>query len=181
MAQTIEERRAANREANKRWLAKNPDYIKNYRATHREQLNAKAREYQAKRRQKQRDWMNNYHQTKEGRATNLLNSYIQMDLEAERGLPNLTRDDIMRKCFSETSKCVYCGETDWHVLGLDRIDNSRPHDAVNCVCSCHDCNVKRYRKPLREYIGTKGLAWDQWMAKNDMSYAEPTIKIEYQN
>lgn len=181
MAQTIEERRAANREANKRWLAKNPDYSKNYRATHREQINAKAREYQAKRRQKQRDWMNNYHQTKEGRATNLLNSYIQMDLEAERGLPNLTRDDIMRKCFSDTSKCVYCGETDWHVLGLDRINNDIPHHASNCVCACHDCNVGRYRKPLREYIGTKGLAWDEWMAKNDMSYAEPTLKIEYQS
>ena len=44
--------------------------------------------------------------------------------------------------------CCYCGETDWHKLGADRIDNSKPHSKENCVCACEKCNVERRDFPF---------------------------------
>lgn len=44
------------------------------------------------------------------------------------------------------SGCIYCGETDWHKLGCDRIDNTKPHTKDNVVCCCKRCNTLRSNK-----------------------------------
>lgn len=168
------------REYNKRWREAHPDYFKNWLANNRERHNEYCRNYQSKHRKAQQKRMNDYHQTKEGRATNLLAAYVQMDLERRGERPQLTQADIMRICFSDTSKCVYCGETEWTKLGLDRIDNDRPHDRCNVLCSCHDCNVERYRRPLGEYVREKrGMSLEEFMEQNSMRYADDCFVLRY--
>ena len=175
---TAEEKKAKRREYMRKWYQNNPDYQRNYYKKNRERLCAYQRKYQLEHREEQRARMNAYHETKEGRATNLLAAYVQMDVERRGVRPRLTQDDIMRKCFDDGCKCMYCGETDWHLLGLDRIDNDKPHDADNCLCSCVKCNTKRYRKPLDEYVGTLGLSVMTWMDQNNATFAEPLV-IKY--
>lgn len=179
---TEEEMKEKRREYARKFRESHPGYqtkyMRRYREKHREEFNRRCREYQRRRKEKQQQWMNDYHETKEGRATNLLNSYIQMDVERGRGKPELTREDIMRKCFSDDSKCVYCGETDWHKLGLDRIDNNEAHHAWNTFCSCHDCNVARYRRSVGDYLEALGIPWDQFMKQNGFRYLPDHIVLK---
>lgn len=42
--------------------------------------------------------------------------------------------------------CIYCGETDWHKLGCDRIDNTKGHTKDNVVPCCSRCNKLRSNK-----------------------------------
>ena len=165
---TPEERR----EYNRRWREAHPDYYRNYIAKNRKAWNERYRKYQREHSEAQRKRMNEYHQTKAGRATNLLSAYIQMDLERLGVRPFLNQEDIIRKCFEPGCKCVYCGETDWHKLGLDRIDNDKPHDRWNTVCSCHACNDERRRKDIKTYVGSKGMTWQEFMEKTELSASD---------
>lgn len=169
--QAYEKRKAYKRE----WAKAHPEYQRDYYRRNRERMCAYQRGYQSKHRSEQRERMNAYHETKEGRATNLLAAYVQMDLERRGVRPRLTQADILRKCFDDGCKCMYCGETDWHLLGLDRIDNDKPHDAENCICSCVRCNTKRYRKSLGDWIGVLGLSPRTWMDQNNATFAEPML------
>lgn len=180
---TEDERLAKQREYQKRWRDAHPEYqreyMRKYRNEHREEWNARCREYQARHRKAQQKRMNDYHETKKGRATNLLNSYVQADLERRGVRPRLTQDDIMRKCFEPGCKCVYCGETDWHLLGLDRINNDLPHDDTNTVCACKKCNTKRYVKNFGEYLAMLGFtSMDEWVESIGGRYMD-SITIKY--
>ena len=170
------------KEYRKKWLAAHPGYYTEYKRKwcqeHREQHNETCRNYQRRHKEDQRKRMKDYHETKAGRATNLLAAYIQMDLEKHGVRPFLNQEDIIRKCFEPESKCVYCGKTDWKELGLDRIDNDKPHDRWNTVCCCRSCNSQRHRKSLGEYITIKGMSWQEFMERNGMTYAAQ-LKIEY--
>ena len=150
----------------------NTRYSRKWREKNHEQFNELCRNYQAEHREAQRKRMNEYHQTKEGRATNLLASYVQADLEYRGVRPFLNQTDIIRKCFSDDSKCVYCGKTDWKELGLDRIDNDKPHDRWNTVCCCVSCNNKRHRKNFGEFITKRGLTWQEFMEQNEMTFSD---------
>ena len=84
-----------------------------------------------------------YHKTKNGRAVSLNNRYKGED--KRRGFDvsnNISSKWIVDNIFSG-QKCVYCGDQDWTHLGCDRIDNSKPHTADNCVCACYICNIDR--------------------------------------
>lgn len=55
--------------------------------------------------------------------------------------------------FIQGNHCIYCGDSDWRHLGLDRIDNNKPHSIDNCVCACGVCNMDRKRKyTVEEFI-----------------------------
>lgn len=162
-------RKKFREEHSEEYKARNREYQRKYRETHREHHNEYCREYQRKHKEAQQKRMNNYHQTKKGRAMNLLTSYVQMDLERRGGeRPQLTQEDIMRMCMSDDSKCVYCENTNWKELGLDRINNDLPHHAWNCVCACHDCNVKRYTKDFGEYVLERCGTWEQFAKQNNI-------------
>lgn len=85
--------------------------------------------------------MKKWHSTKEGRANNLANAYKQLDRNARRGESTITPQWIIDNIF--TSKCYWCGETDWRELGCDRILQHLPHTPDNVICSCGKCNVER--------------------------------------
>lgn len=121
---TEEERQAAERESKRRWKANNKEYIAEYGAK--------------------------YYSTPFGRASNLLHGYKQSDNLYNRGECTITADWIIQNIFSQP--CHYCGETDWHELGCDRIDNNLPHTPDNVVPCCCECNKKKARYSYDEFM-----------------------------
>lgn len=93
---------------------------------------------------------------KKERAHNLARNYKKDDEKDGRGESTLTTGWIKNNIFSG-QKCVYCGEEDWHKLGCDRIDNTKPHTPDNVVCSCSKCNVERGSMTYEEFKEKKGI------------------------
>lgn len=93
---------------------------------------------------------------KKERAHNLARNYKKDDEKDGRGESTLTTGWIKNNIFSG-QKCVYCGEDDWHKLGCDRIDNTKPHTPDNVVCSCSKCNVERGSMTYEEFKEKKGI------------------------
>ena len=91
-----------------------------------------------------------YRKTPKGRAAMLVNDYKKEDKKYNRGECTLTADWIVENIFSQP--CNYCGETDWHELGCDRIDNNLPHTPDNVVPCCYRCNCKKGVTPYDEYM-----------------------------
>ena len=81
-----------------------------------------------------------YRKTPIGRACHLYWKYNQMDKKAGRGVGDLSPVWIVENIF--TKPCVHCGETDWHKIGCNRLDNSKPHTMDNVEPCCYECNVK---------------------------------------
>jgi hypothetical protein len=91
-----------------------------------------------------------YRKTERGRALTLISGYKTSDKKHNRGECTLTAEWIIEHIFSQP--CHYCGKTDWHEVGCDRIDNSLPHTPENVVPCCHDCNNKKARYEYDEFI-----------------------------
>lgn len=149
------------------WHEKHPGYVREYQVNNRQHINEVARKYQSGHREVQQKRVNNYHGSMSGRAMNLLTSYRQADIEKFGVYPELNREDIINKCFSEGSKCVWCGCTDWKKLGLDRISTEYPHHVWNCMCACRDCNTSRHIKPIDINLKRLNMSFDDWLEKND--------------
>lgn len=81
---------------------------------------------------------------KEKRAKALYRRYNSIDREKFGVVGDLDYQWIISNIFN--TKCEYCGESDWHKLGCDRIDNSKGHTKDNCVCACRRCNMLRGNK-----------------------------------
>ena len=103
---------------------------------------------------RQREAVKRYRNTPNGRANKLIHAYNLLDKKFKRGEGDLTVDWFLKNIFS--SKCVYCGESDWLKLGCDRIDNSKPHSITNVVCCCAQCNKKKGLKTYNEYMEMLG-------------------------
>lgn len=137
--QTEEERIAAKRESRRRWRVNNAEYQAEYYQNNKEKIAEQKAEYQVE-----------YRSTPKGRACNLVGTYKQSDKKQNRGECTLTPDWIVENIFNQP--CHYCGETDWHELGCDRIDNSLPHRPGNVVPCCTECNRKKARYSYDEYM-----------------------------
>lgn len=75
------------------------------------------------------------------KAQKLLARYNSLDKEKFEVVNDLTTEWLMENIIK--SECIYCGEKNWNRLGCDRIDNTKPHNKDNIVCSCGRCNVMR--------------------------------------
>lgn len=126
----------ANRDAYKRWRNNNPDYFSNYYTEHKEERAT----YDAERRA-----------TQFGRASHLLGNYRYDDNKYNRGECTIDAQWIVDNVFSGQC-CVYCGESDWTKLGVDRKDSSLPHTPENCVPCCKSCNCKKCTTPYDEFM-----------------------------
>lgn len=154
-----EEQKENRRKAKREWYQKNKtkvsiynkEYSKKYREKNKEELNEKKKEYYSDPLviQHKNEYNEQYYKTKIGRASNLANSYSQMDKISGREECTITKEWIVENIFS--SKCIYCGEDDWTKLGCDRIDNSKPHTPDNVVCSCGKCNKQRKDIDFEEF------------------------------
>lgn len=115
--------------------AANLEHAKAYYQTHKEEIRETNKEYQRRR-------IKGIY----GRAYLLSKNYEQMDLNANRGASTITPEWIIGNIFA--SKCYWCGETDWRLLGCDRIDNTKSHTPDNVICSCSKCNKERNRHSM---------------------------------
>ena len=120
------------------------------KAEYRKNNKDKIAEYNAEYYQNNKEYFAEYRQTPIGRASILLGAYKKADEQRNRGECTITSQWIVDNIF--TSKCHYCGESDWHKLGCDRVDNSLPHTPDNVVCCCGECNIKRNRTDYQEFL-----------------------------
>lgn len=94
--------------------------------------------YAQKNKEKIKEYRNEWRKTPKGRAESLLQAYKQKDRLKGRGECTLTSQWIVDNIF--TKPCVHCGETDWHKIGCNRIDNTKPHTPDNVEPCCLKCN-----------------------------------------
>lgn len=105
----------------------------------------KKKEWSKKYIQENRKKINEYKKTwrkttPSGRADMLLQAYRYNDRKKNRGEGDLTAKWIVENILSKS--CVHCGESDWHKLGCNRLDNSKPHTMDNVEPCCFECNNK---------------------------------------
>ena len=102
--QTEEERKAAQKEAYKRWYEKNKAA---QAAWHKQWYQDNKTEWVTK--------MKQYNSTPFGRAVNLVGSYKQNDIKYNRGECTVTAEWIIDNVFSGQC-CHYCGESDFTII-----------------------------------------------------------------
>lgn len=102
---------------------KKKEWSRRYVREHKEERNAYRREWR---------------KTKYGRASSLLYAYKQKDKLHNRGECDIDAKWIVDNIF--TKPCVHCGETDWHKLGCNRLDNTKAHTKDNVEPCCMKCN-----------------------------------------
>lgn len=123
---TDEEIREKNKLRMREWRKKNPEKSKLFSSKNNKERRLK--------------YINNPIE----RASDLISAYNQSDKKYNRGRGNLTAKWIVENIF--TQPCPHCGETDWHNIGCNRIDNSKPHTMDNVEPCCKVCNKKLSRK-----------------------------------
>jgi len=85
------------------------------------------------------------------RAKRQLEKYRKMDIANGFGdVIDFDEKWIVSDIYAK--KCVHCGESDWHKLGCNRINNSKPHTIDNVEPCCYRCNVKLYRNEAKKAI-----------------------------
>lgn len=126
------------KERNKRWNEKHKEKRKELNKLYREANNEKVKELQKEWRETHSEYIVEQRNTPIGRARMLYHSYNKSDKLKNRGKGDLTPEWIVENIFSKP--CAHCGETDWHKIGCNRLDNSRPHTKDNVEPCCWDCN-----------------------------------------
>lgn len=139
--QRYEENREYELEIAKQWRKNNPQYHKQYDTEHKDERTEYKKQYNIE-----------YRNTQIGKANTIAAGYKQADTEHGRE-NNINGQWIVNNIF--TSKCIYCGKTDWKKLGCDRIDNTKGHTIDNVVCCCGKCNIERGTKPFEEFYKMK--------------------------
>lgn len=132
------------------WKEKNPDYNTEYRQKNKEKIASKKAEYRQNNREKIAKYNAEYVVTPNGRAQMHVDNYTRIDKVYNRGECTLTAEWIVEHIFNQP--CHYCGKTDWHELGCDRIDNALPHTPDNVVPCCSKCNIKRGSRTYDEFM-----------------------------
>lgn len=144
---TEEERKEAKRERNRRYRAEHKEELAAKRAAHKDEKAAYDAVYYSAHKEEKAA----YYATPFGRATNLVSTYRKEDKKHNRGECTVTPQWMVGNVFSGQC-CVYCGESDWHKLGCDRLDNSKPHTQDNVVPCCCDCNKKKNITPYDDFM-----------------------------
>lgn len=105
------------------------EYNKRYYREHKESEIKRCTEYNKE-----------YSKTQMGRAQRQFKTYKWMDEKNGFGKDKI---DFNARWIVEniyTKPCPHCGETDWHKLGCNRLDNSKPHTKDNVEPCCFHCN-----------------------------------------
>lgn len=167
---TEEERKEARREADKRYRERHKNEIAAYSAAYyqknKTEILARQTAYKAAHKDKRKVYdatyrdahkeeilakQAEYNVTPFGRARYLAGNYRKADKKYNRGECTIDAQWVVDNVFSG-QVCHYCGETDWHLLGCDRLDNTKPHTPENCVPCCNECNKKKYTTPYDEFM-----------------------------
>lgn len=108
---------------------KQSEYNKRYYREHRESELKRCTTYNKE-----------YSKTQMGKAQRQVQQYKVMDERNGFGKDKIDFDArwIVENIY--TKPCVHCGETDWHKLGCNRLDNTKPHTKDNVESCCFHCN-----------------------------------------
>ena len=136
----IEEIRRKKREYMREWCKRNKDKIKETARKSYLKNKEKRLEYARQRLAEKVEYNKQRRKTQIGRASYLLAAYNKEDEKYGRGKGDLTPQWIVENIFSK--QCAHCDETDWHKLGCNRLDNSKPHTMDNVEPCCHKCNLE---------------------------------------
>ena len=154
---TEEERLQARRETKKRWeeahKEERKEYFKKNKAeyyqSHKEKIAEYCKANKEKRAAKQAEWhkANRDNNPIKYRANYLIQGYKKEDRKKGRISnelpPNyVTVEDVIHLI---TKKCAHfdeCGTYGWRKIGLNRLDNSKPHTIDNVEPCCLKCNMK---------------------------------------
>ena len=132
------------REKARKWYHDNKEKakerIRRWNCEHIEERRAYLKEYRKTHQEKRKEW----YKTPIGRASYLVSDYKQFDKICGRPEGDLTPEWVVENIF--TKPCAHCGETDWHKLGCNRIDNSKSHTKDNVETCCWKCNTQLARK-----------------------------------
>ena len=107
---------------------KTKEYNRQYYLKRKDELIKAKKEYQKE-----------YSKTQMGRAQRQYQQYKFMD--KRNGFDEVI--DFNAKWIVDniyTKPCAHCGESDWHKLGCNRLDNSKPHTIDNVEPCCFHCN-----------------------------------------
>ena len=124
----------------KEWAKKNPEKRKEY-----------IKKWDEKNKEKKLFYQREWRKTPYGRATMILSAYNEADKNMGREKGDLTPQWIVDNIFSKP--CVYCGETDWHELGCNRLDNTKPHTKDNVEPCCGKHNQLLQKQPRDKDTG----------------------------
>lgn len=127
----------------KEYRLKNADKIKAYKDGRKADTKEYNRQYYLKHREEiiaqKTEYNKSYNKTQMGRAQKQFQQYKFMD--KRNGFGDVIDFDakwIVDNIY--TKKCAHCDETDWHKLGCNRLDNSKPHTKDNVEPCCFHCN-----------------------------------------
>ena len=112
-----------------KYYRNNKDIHKKYYSRNKERIIEYQNEYQKE-----------YDKKPMSRANSLLSAYKRADKINNRGEVDFDARWIVENIFSKP--CAHCGETDWHKLGCNRLDNSKPHTKDNVEPCCGKCNIE---------------------------------------
>lgn len=133
---------------------KKAEYIEKRGKEAYEKMLQQSKEWRKKHKERVIKIQNDYRKTKYGRAIKKVSRYAELDKIHNRGECTLTTEQLIQLW---ENGCYWCGEKDWHKLGADRIDNSKPHTLENCVCCCSDCNNERRSKSFEDFKKLKNV------------------------
>lgn len=134
MRQYNKERRQEHNEYVLKWKAEHPEHVK---------------------RQQQRQIQrahDRYHNDPAYRGYRLFINYKRLDIK-KNVMPADPSDYPSQEEVSEMllQPCVFCGERDWHKIGLDRKDNRFGHIRGNIQPCCKRCNDKKRELSNEEF------------------------------
>ena len=147
-----EEHKEEIREKHRQYYLKNKDAFiaraKKWKENNPEKYKTSHRKYDEQNKEKKLEYQREWRKTPIGRATMLLSAYNTADRKMCRDKGDLTSDWIVENIFSKP--CVHCGESDWHKIGCNRLDNSKPHTKDNVEPCCSICNLLLQKQPRNE-------------------------------
>lgn len=160
-----------SKEYKHQWYLKNRERLlkeaKEYRETHKEEIaackkdwavrnkehvNEKNRNYALANPDKRQKWLDKYNQSPKGKYTRLYSGYCRFDRKRFGTDEHTITKEQIKELIEGVHKCTFCGETDWRKLGLDRIDNNKPHTIDNVHVCCWHCNITRQGRTFEEYM-----------------------------
>lgn len=130
----------------KEWIANNKDRFKEIQKKSKNKNAEKRKEYETQFKETHKDWKyewdKEYQKTIKGVANRRIQAYKRQDEKNGFGKDAIDFDSdwIIENILSK--QCVYCGESDFHKLGCNRLDNSKPHTKDNVEPCCRQCNIK---------------------------------------
>ena len=123
---------------------------KSYYDNNRESAINRSKQWYDENKERASETRSKYRNTPMGRACKLYWKYNKMDKDAGRGLGDLTPEWIASNIL--TKPCAHCGESDWHNIGCNRLDDSKPHTMDNVEPCCYKCNVKLAVKDISKKV-----------------------------